>query len=428
MELKLNNIGKIKSATFEFNGITVIAGNNNTGKSTVGKALFGLFSKFNNIDVDINRYKAEAIASRVFKELASYTIDSDEDKAALVILGTPFFFDMFKMAHPDEIYTLDVILSYILQIIPDKFIDGLDNYVRLVYQTAESEVNELPTNRIKAQIITNYFNNIFDNQVNNLNSNSSGSVTLSIKDKYIDLTFEDNNCISVDDTVKLINKAIYVDDPYIIDTRTVDSSIKLKGRNEINNCLNSLLHSKDYDQIIEQIIAEDKYKAIEDKISLVIKGQLVLNQNGQYALKSKEYPEGINVSNLSTGLKSFLIIKKLIVDNLILTRDILILDEPEIHLHPEWQVVYAELLVLLQQYFDLTILLTTHSPFFLRAIEVFSKKYGITDKCKYYLANANVDTAVTFDEVTDTSVIYDKMANAFTMLNVIEDNLVDSES
>lgn len=158
---------------------------------------------------------------------------------------------------------------------------------------------------------------------------------------------------------------------------------------------------------------EPNQGAIEDKISLVIKGQLVLNQNGQYALKSKEYPEGINVSNLSTGLKSFLIIKKLIVDNLILTRDILILDEPEIHLHPECQVVYAELLVLLQQYFDLTILLTTHSPFFLRAIEVFSKKYGITDKCKYYLANANVDTAVTFDEVTDTSVIYDKMANAF---------------
>ena len=169
-----------------------------------------------------------------------------------------------------------------------------------------------------------------------------------------------------------------------------------------------------------------KYKEIEEKINLVINGQLILNKDGNYTLENKEYPNGINVSNLSTGLKSFLIIKKLITDNLITNRDILILDEPEIHLHPEWQIVYAELLVLLQKYFDLTILLTTHSPFFLRAIEVFSRKYYLNDKCKYYLASQNNDLQVTFEEVNDTSLIYDKMAKAFFILNDIEDSLVDN--
>ena len=46
MQLTLNNIGKIDKATIEFNGLTVIGGENNTGKSTVGKALFAICNSF----------------------------------------------------------------------------------------------------------------------------------------------------------------------------------------------------------------------------------------------------------------------------------------------------------------------------------------------------------------------------------------------
>lgn len=44
MELKLKNIGKILEADVKLNGITVVAGENNTGKSTLGKVLFSVFS------------------------------------------------------------------------------------------------------------------------------------------------------------------------------------------------------------------------------------------------------------------------------------------------------------------------------------------------------------------------------------------------
>ena len=39
MRLTLKNIAKVRKADVEINGITVIAGENDTGKSTVGKAL-----------------------------------------------------------------------------------------------------------------------------------------------------------------------------------------------------------------------------------------------------------------------------------------------------------------------------------------------------------------------------------------------------
>ena len=40
MELKISNFAKIKEANIKLDGITVIAGENNTGKSTIGKILF----------------------------------------------------------------------------------------------------------------------------------------------------------------------------------------------------------------------------------------------------------------------------------------------------------------------------------------------------------------------------------------------------
>lgn len=39
MRLEIKNIGRIEEASIEMNGITVIAGENDTGKSTVGKVL-----------------------------------------------------------------------------------------------------------------------------------------------------------------------------------------------------------------------------------------------------------------------------------------------------------------------------------------------------------------------------------------------------
>lgn len=45
MNLELKNVGKIKYADVELNGITVIAGENNTGKSTIGKMLFCMIAK-----------------------------------------------------------------------------------------------------------------------------------------------------------------------------------------------------------------------------------------------------------------------------------------------------------------------------------------------------------------------------------------------
>ena len=50
MKLNIKNFAKIKEADIIIDGITVIAGENNTGKSTVGKIVFSLFNALSEID------------------------------------------------------------------------------------------------------------------------------------------------------------------------------------------------------------------------------------------------------------------------------------------------------------------------------------------------------------------------------------------
>lgn len=62
MKLQIKNIDIINDDVIEFNGITVIAGENNTGKSTVGKALFALCNSFYDLD---RKIKTERRTGRV---------------------------------------------------------------------------------------------------------------------------------------------------------------------------------------------------------------------------------------------------------------------------------------------------------------------------------------------------------------------------
>ena len=78
-------------------------------------------------------------------------------------------------------------------------------------------------------------------------------------------------------------------------------------------------------------------------------------------------------------------VKRLLENYSLRERDVLILDEPEIHLHPEWQMKYAEIIVLLQKEFDLTVILTTHSSHFLEALQLYAHRHTIEEKCNYYL-------------------------------------------
>ncbi len=74
MKISLQNIAKVKQADIEIKGITVIAGHNDTGKSTVGKALFAVFNTFCNLDERIREDKRSTIKD----ELRNIVVDPEK--------------------------------------------------------------------------------------------------------------------------------------------------------------------------------------------------------------------------------------------------------------------------------------------------------------------------------------------------------------
>ncbi len=118
------------------------------------------------------------------------------------------------------------------------------------------------------------------------------------------------------------------------------------------------------------------------------------------------------MKNVAEGMKNFLLMKLLIENSTLLENGVLILDEPEMHLHPEWQLLFAESIVLVNKYLNTHILINTHSPYFLNAVEVYTSKYSIVEP-KYYLAK--IDGNV-YDVTHNVEEAYAELARPFQLL------------
>ena len=392
MKLIIKNIGKLKNAEVEINGITVIAGENNTGKSTVGKTLFSLFYGFYDLDKKISIRKIgdiENIFLRFVRNMNSENLKK--------IINISDKIEKKANYNKDEISRL---LQENESFIPKENLEDVSEKI--------SNIIKITSKSYLENMISYIFNIEFDSQINTIGSNYEGRIILRIKEDEIKIAIKRNE-IAIENEINLRSEVIYIDDPFVIDNL---NEYRLKDiryfENHKENLETKLFRENNEINISERIILANKLEQINEKLEKVIDGKIKLSQ-GRWIYEFKNNKE-LNLKNLSTGLKSFAILKRLIENGNLKENGTIILDEPEIHLHPEWQLLFAELIVLLQKEFGMHILLTTHSPYFLNAIEVFSEKYKINEKCKYYIAENDANGSIIKDMTGNTRKIYRKLA------------------
>jgi len=415
MQLEITNIGKIADAEITIDGITVIAGINDTGKSTIGKVLFSFFSSLYDIE---NRITEE-------RNLSLYKILSmdpliDHQELLFDIDGLPAK-NLFKniAAHiwdnknsflkdPDGLKTY-IETEYTKKMETILRVRGKNNYESFLDDqvTKIERLLSISDDDIKKNILQKKLNAEFQGQINNIfDSDSTGKIVLKIKDSSLSATIKDNGIIQMSDTVPpLEKKIVYIDNPLVIDT--IGNQIPAVFNRRIENHtgqLQSALEKKNTDsdvkQAIDELVNTRRLQSVLEKLDTVCNGQIIGTKAGEYEYRKKGTEKSFDFGNLSAGLKTFLILKTLIMNGTIEEHGVVILDEPEIHLHPEWQVQLAEILIVLQKEYNLHLLINTHSPYFLNALEVYSAKQGIADRCKYYLAENKDETQSTVRDVT----------------------------
>ena len=405
MKLSIKNVGKLKEADVEINGITVIAGENNTGKSTVSKTLFSLFNGFYNFDKKLLELKSKDITNiflRFVQNLNRENVNILIDISDKIVKDTSYKFDRNKLI---------------------KLIQENRNFISIEYLEEVSEkifnILNIKDEEYLENTISYILNNEFDNQINTIWSDDLGEIALKIKENELKLKIKNNKVIKIENKINLRSEVIYIDDPFIIDNL---NEYKRRDINYLENHKESLetklFREKNKKTFSEKIIAKNNLQQITEKLKEVINGEIKVYQ-GKWIYKFENNNE-LNLKNLSAGLKSFTILKRLVENGNLEEKGIIILDEPEIHLHPEWQVLFAELIVLLQKEFEMHILLTTHSPYFLKAIQVFSRKYEIFDKCKYYIGEIDGEEST----IIDTT---DNLENIFYKLTIPFENLMNEE-
>ena len=410
MLLKIENLGMVDRANIEVNGITIIAGDNNTGKSTIGKALFAIFNALCNSEEKIKDLRKQELRKNVQRICMDY-FDKEDLPIRLFEITKYLPKDLSnQLIYNKNIDIEDEIKSIInhYQIeISEKSLKDL----QVKMKNAVDRIMNVSETDLQKEFLQRYFLEVFNEQINSLfNVNSTMDIVITIKNRDIKIKFSNDRCTELEVPYKILHEAFYIDDPFIIDSLSIPfyrvRNISVEQRHLINSI-------KKYDRlknenVFASLFAEKSLEEIYAILNDVVEGK-ILFQDSNISLQSKKFNKPININNLSTGLKAFVILKILLERGILKEKDVLILDEPEIHLHPKWQMQYAQIIVLLQKFFDLSIIVTTHSADFLAAIEYYAKKYKNIDKCKFYLSK-NEDNFNTFIDVTnEIEKIYKQM-------------------
>ena len=415
MRLTLENIAKVRKADVEINGITVIAGENNTGKSTVGKALYSVFNSLYHVENQIREERVRTISNLLdglyLQKRNGRSNNNDRRETAEKILDKYFQQKDKRSLIKEDV--LDFLFDYgeANAAFND---DGMDETIDKI-----GEILAISDEEILKRVVTTKLSAEFNRQINNVYSEENGVIQLQIQNDTFEILASENQVEDTSASFPLKTEIVYLDDPFILDEvgpyrgfSGLSVFLRHNG-NHRDQVRDKLTLNKQQSTFIEEILADQKLDRIYEKMDSVCDGRMISTKRNGLGYQKKGTDKILDVKNISTGLKTFVILKTLLMNGTLEENGTIILDEPEIHLHPQWQLLFAELIVLIQKEFNMHILLNTHSPYFLQAIEVYAAKYEIADKCKYYLAQLEGDMAVIDDVSDSTETIYKLLAKPF---------------
>jgi predicted ATPase len=407
MRLKLQNIGIIENADINVDGITLIAGQNDSGKSTVGKVLYSIVKGFNQ-DANLFREEKNIMISAYYQDILKELKKNWNDD--ITEYQTKEINDDWILKI-EELIAKDLIPDEIKKPILDK-IFFLKSYFKKEYNSIEQKKEEIEKwFKSEIKILHNLFkkDKTTKIEIEDLEGNASlESWFLNLNNYYLKLDYN---------LETYFKETYYIESPLIID----ESLQRFIGKDNFQFFNRSRQEelAKSLSNPLQANLLD--YSDIYSKISKIISGEIAVDL--LEGVRYKKNNQDIAIKNTALGIKSFGIIQLLLKNNRLNNRSLLIIDEPEVHLHPSWQVKYAEILVALSKEFDIPIVLTSHSPYFIEALEAFTKKYKYENSTNFYFAEKSEDglTSKIIDVTKDITPILSSISEAFYKIQDIND-------
>ncbi len=390
MELKIENAAMIAEANVKIDGLTIIAGENDTGKSTIGKVLFcaikssamsdGRFfynnrnkyilnKLFNNLK---NLISMSSTNANEYEHLAN-KVNNIKNEVEKILIGKTKdtkkrYLETIKKLKEDEEISKIALFDKIYEALTEAIKDDFKN---------KFTANNFST--IMGYAFSNDFYSHF--QTEKEEKKLKATIEDKIKNRKIRFALSPENNFFAGS--KIFDDALYIDTPVIFQLIKLLNDTALADKEympTIKDLKQKLLNLPQKIEIWEQ----SNIQKIAEYIQEIIQGDI--SNTGTEILYSKKGDQyNIKIENTATGIKNFGLILLLLKQGYIHEKMILILDEPEVHLHPKWQLKMAEIIIMLVK-MGVTVLVSSHSPYMIEALKRISEKERIEEKTNFYLA------------------------------------------
>lgn len=393
----------INSASIVNEGITVIAGENGSGKSTLSRMMYYTI----NIMNDFKKYVFQGTLSNVsfiarqlhdalfqttrdiqiryslrksldlLEESSSFD-DLEKNYRSMLNEFKPILYTFFSSVK--ELNKHERILDYLgvkatgsAENLTDACIDVIGRKIDREMTVAQENINKHPK-----PLLIDYI------RAQGLDLKDFPAKGVKFSEDDVDLLISKYFSAPLS-----LRRAIYIDTPMAVNdnfnlsTRYWNNLVGLMNQNEVDGTKEELVLRK----ILKNIIHGDVFVE-RDKFS------------SQPRLCYKRF-DGLEIDlvNAATGFKSFAYLLRLLENGYLKNDTLLLIDEPEAHLHPQWIVEFANILVKFNKELGVKVIVTSHNPDMVSAIRAISEGEGILDNTRFYLAKCQNKETYKYDYI-----------------------------
>lgn len=372
--LNLKNFAKIKDSDFDIKDITVFAGKPGSGKSYIMKFQYAYIEAMSSI-LD-GTYKMH------------YALMDSDELEQNMLHAFRHLLSHYGIKNQDEINKYIDMDDYISALklfnaSSENLIQKDKNFSDMIKKILNSRSEKQKKSLIDSE--DEKFNFIFRNilestfgDINQINDNFIYS------DKKTIINYNENK-LAIDNLIFNENNkgAIFVETPLILEFQKFLPTEKFKVPYHIDSLLQEL-NKNDF-----SFTSEDTNKFIHEfktSTSKIINGNISKGSQG-FSFESNS-GKNYNIVNASSGIKSIGLLQYLVTNKALKKGSTLFWEEPEVHLHPTWQLKMIDLFIELMNA-GVKIVFSTHSPFMADYLNAKAQREKFSDRVSFNLLSEN---------------------------------------
>ena len=387
---KIENYHAIGHADIDIDGITVIAGGNGCGKSTLSRWLYYILNIIEDYEFLLMRDFHNTIGRKISDLMLSASVMSVYDKDNYKELyGLKNTFDQW-------IYCAD----YNVEKLHQDYNEFIEPFSKLLDTYLSSESDENSKKRILSELNITKGSDpmaLFKDNTEIFFTDALSKYTILKEERKIESIWElvfseyqekdehPSNIQLKEDGVSIltenigtllgIKRSLYIDTPIVASFKETNKPY-----------WKDFLHYVKYKSANSTI--NDKERKILKVIESMINGKIIEEKNYSTTEMVYKAKSGVQVKldKVASGFKTFAYMQRLIENGWLDNKTLLEIDEPETNLHPQWIVEFAHLLVMVNKELGTKIMIASHNPDMVSAIRYISEKEGILEKTHFYLA------------------------------------------